>query len=250
MKLFDAHLHIVDPRFPLLANDGYCPQAFTCNDYLLRMKGYDLYGGAIVSGSFQGFDQSYLLEVMKYLGPTFVGVVNLPATASDQEIVELHSAGVRAVRFNLKPGGSEDVAEIESLARRVYDICNWHIELYVDSSKLEALHKTLVRLPAICIDHLGISKDGFSMLLNLVEKGTYVKASGFGRVEFDVIDATHQIYSINPNALMFATDLPSTRAPRAYSDYDFNLIVDSFSKDEAENIFYNNAIAFYRVKGV
>ena len=59
-----------------------------------------------------------------------------------------------------------------------------------------------------------------------------------------------QIYSINPGAMMFATDLPSTRAPRAYSDKDFSLIVDSFTEDEAKNIFYNNAIAFYQIKDI
>ena len=35
-------------------------------------------GGAVVSGSFQGFDQSYLLDALDQLGPSFVGVTQLP----------------------------------------------------------------------------------------------------------------------------------------------------------------------------
>ena len=27
--VFDAHLHIVDPRFPLVENNGYLPDPFT-----------------------------------------------------------------------------------------------------------------------------------------------------------------------------------------------------------------------------
>jgi predicted TIM-barrel fold metal-dependent hydrolase len=32
--VFDAHLHIIDPRFPLVPNKGYLPPAFTVADYL------------------------------------------------------------------------------------------------------------------------------------------------------------------------------------------------------------------------
>ena len=41
-------------------------------------------------------------------------------------------------------------------------------------------------LPAVSIDHIGLSKAGFLTLLKLAEKGVRVKATGFGRVDFDV----------------------------------------------------------------
>ena len=41
------------------------------------------------------------------LGPRFVGVTQLPADTADAEIVRLHASGVRAVRFNVRRGGSE-----------------------------------------------------------------------------------------------------------------------------------------------
>jgi fluoroacetyl-CoA thioesterase len=65
-QLFDAHLHIVDPRFPLVANHGYVPDPFTVDDYRERLA-----GGAVVSGSFQAFDQDYLLDALRRLGPSF-----------------------------------------------------------------------------------------------------------------------------------------------------------------------------------
>lgn len=247
IKLFDSHFHIIDKRFPLLENNGFLPEEYTCADYLDRVKNYQLFGGAIVSGSFQAFDQGYLLNALKTLGPSFIGVTQLPATVSDDELLSLHKAGVRALRFNLKRGGSEDVKHLDSFARRVHEIVGWHVELYVDSRELEGLFDTLATLPAVSIDHLGLSKEGFGTLLKLVEKGVHVKATGFGRVNFEVRDALTDIYSANPDALMFGTDLPCTRAPRPYTDDDFYLVVQSLGEEGARKVLSENAINFYRV---
>ena len=247
VKLFDAHLHIIDPRFPLVPNNGYTPEAFTCSDYLKSLHNYNLCGGAIVSGSFQVFDQTYLLDALQQLGPNYVGVVNLQSSATDEEILKLDAAGVRAVRFNLMRGGSENLQLLEVMAFRVNELCSWHVELYVDSGDLAELFSLLVGLPAISIDHLGISEVGLKTLYKLVEKGAHVKASGFGRVDFSVPGVLKQIYSIDPNSLMFGSDLPSTRAPRPFNDDDVNLILDSFDDQQVKNIFYNNALAFYKI---
>jgi len=245
-KLFDTHLHIIDSQFPLLPNNGYLPDEFTCKDYLDKMSDYSLIGGAIVSGSFQGFDQTYLVDALKTLGPSFVGVTQIPASASDEELFELNKLGVRAVRFNLKRGGSEEVSHLDGMARRVHELNGWHVELYVDSKELDGLFKTLAALPAVSIDHLGLSKEGFKTLLKLVEQGVHVKATGFGRVDFDARTAIQEIYSVNPESLMFGTDLPSTRAPRPYEDNDFNLVVEALGKEKAQNVLYGNAVKFYR----
>lgn len=57
--LFDAHLHVIDPRFPLVANQGYLPPAFTVDDYRDRTAHLEVVGGAVVSGSFQAFDTGH-----------------------------------------------------------------------------------------------------------------------------------------------------------------------------------------------
>lgn len=247
-KVFDCHFHIVDNRFPLVPNQGYLPGNFSAADYLTRTKGYTLAGGAIVSGSFQGFDQTYLLAALKELGPNFVGVTQLPATVTDSELVRLHAAGIRAVRFNLKRGGSEGVETLDRFARRVHETVGWHTELYVDSKTLPDLHKTLIALPAVSIDHLGLSRAGLPALLSLVDKGVHVKATGFGRVDFDVKPALREIVAINPNALVFGTDLPSTRALQPYSDDDLFLVVETLGEEMARKVFYENALRLYRPK--
>jgi predicted TIM-barrel fold metal-dependent hydrolase len=243
--LFDSHFHIIDRRFPLTPNNGYLPNDLNCADYRAQVAQYDLRGGAVVSGSFQAFDQSYLLDALHTLGPLFVGVTQLPASASDQEILDLDGAGVRALRFNLKRGGSEDVRHLEAMARRVYELVGWHVELYVDSRELDGLYDTLVNLPSASIDHLGLSKEGLGTLLRLAEQGIRVKATGFGRVDFDVAVALKELYAANPACLMFGTDLPSTRSPRPYADSDCLLLVDTLGIDAARAVFYDNAAVFY-----
>ncbi len=246
--LFDSHIHIIDKRFPLIPNNGYLPEEFDNQEYLKRMASYDLCGGVIVSGSFQAFDQSYLVDALSRLGKSYVGVTQLPASVSDGEIQQLNNLGVRAVRFNLKRGGSEVLAHLASMAARVHEIASWHVELYVDSSKLQELYTTLINLPAVSIDHLGLSKSGFKLLSQLAEKGVKIKATGFSRVDFNIAHALKELHAINPTSLMFGSDLPSTRAPTPYSDNDFMLVAETLGGDAAIKVFSKNAIEFYKPK--
>ncbi len=245
-KLFDAHFHIIDPRFPLVPNKGFLPERYTLNDYRERLASYNLCGGAVISGSFQAFDQDYIVDALSRLGPGFAGVTQLPVTVSDEELLELNKAGVRGIRFNLKRGGSEDVKHLDSMARRVFETVGWHMELYADAKDLGDLFPTLVALPAVSIDHMGLSAEGLPLMCEMAERGIKVKASGFGRVNFDVRSALKDLYAANPGALMFGTDLPSMRAARPYSDRDFQLVIDTLGEEAAERVLYANAVDFYR----
>ena len=195
IKIFDSHVHIIDRRFPLYANSGYLPEPFTIADYRDYVRELELIGGAVVSGSFQKFDQSYLVAALKELGKNFFGVTQLKENTSDEEILRLHQFGVRAIRFNLRRIGMTDIPTLKSFANRVYDLAGWHTELYVDSSKLPDLEHHLISLPAVSIDHMGLSKEGLTCLQRLVEHGTKVKASGFGRLNFPPQTAIKSLYT-------------------------------------------------------
>ena len=246
-RIFDSHLHIIDSAFPLVPNNDYLPDPFTTSDYLVIARSLGVTGGAVVSGSFQAFDQAYLLSALERLGPKFVGVTQLPASVSDAEIKRLDEKGVRAVRFNLMRGGSESVEHLESFARRVFDLAGWHVELYIDARDLHELQGTLLSLPAVSIDHLGLSKEGFPTLLRLAEKGLRIKATGFGRVDFPVGQTLRAIHAANPHVLMFGTDLPSTRAPRPFEANDISLLLEALGNEGGELALWKNAANFYRL---
>ncbi len=244
--IFDAHLHIIAPGFELIPNQGYVPPFFTTADYLPVAQPLGIAGGAVVSGSFQGYDQSYLRDALSRLGPAFVGVTQLPRDVSDETILELAACGVRAVRFNLRRGGSESVDALEAMARRVFELACWHIEIYADAEELAPLQPMLNSLPQVVVDHLGLSAQGLPTVLKLVEHGAKVKATGFGRVTLDVAEAIKAIVAVNPGALLFGTDLPSTRAPRPFAAADIDLIRNELGPGLARRVLYDNAVALYR----
>ena len=155
---------------------------------------------------------------------------------------------MRALRFNLKRGGSESIEYIKSVANQIHEIAGWHIELYVDSRELEDLYHLLSALPAISIDHLGLSKSGLPALKKLVANGAYVKATGFSRLDFNPVEVIKELNEINPDAVMFGTDLPSTRAPVPYSDSDLALPLETFDQVAIHKLLATNAREFYKLQ--
>lgn len=247
MRLFDAHLHVLDPRFPLQANHGYLPPAFTAAGYRAAVAGLGVVGGAVVSGSFQGDDQAYLLDALARLGPGFVGVTQLPATVPDAQVLALDRAGVRAVRFNLRRGGPAGLEDLEALAQRVHELAGWHAEVHVDGRELPAIERRLAGLPRVSVDHLGLHRDGLPSLVRLAERGVRVKASGFGRVELDVPAALRAIDAADPRALLFGTDLPGTRARRPFAPEDVQLVAETLGEEGARRALHDNARDWYRM---
>ncbi|GGF93912.1 2-pyrone-4,6-dicarboxylate hydrolase [Rhodococcoides trifolii] len=244
--MFDAHVHIIDPRFPLVGNNGFVPDPFTIADYEKAVDGLGITGGAVISASFQGTEQSFLTAALRELGPSWVGVTQLPDGTTDEEIVALDAAGVRGLRFNLRRGAFE-IGPMTEQAVRAHDLVGWHSEFYVGASLLRSLNPVLAKLPAVSIDYLGLSREALPYLLELADRGVRVKATGFGRLELDPLDAMRQIHRVNPEALMFATDLPSTRARRPFEPSDLDVVAEAVGGD-LQAVLYRNAQAWYRVR--
>jgi Amidohydrolase len=177
----------------------------------------------VVSGSFQGFDQTYLLDTLERLGPEFVGVTQLPATVTDEEILALDAAGVRAVRFTLARGGSLDL----DLALRVHELSGWHAEVY--ATDLPAHERALRELPRLVIDHLGMTPEGLAVAVRL---GAMVKATP--RVTLDA-------RAVAPDKLLFGTDLPGTRTDRTFAPEQLDVIAAI-----TNSALVDNARAWYR----
>ena len=249
MQVFDAHVHVIDPRFPLVPNQGFVPEPFDVPAYRAAVAAAGLVpvGGALVAGSFQSSDQRWLLAALAELGAGWTGVAQLPADVPDAELAALDAAGVRAVRFNLARGTAPDPAALTALARRVHDRHGWGCELYVDSGDLADLAPVLAALPRVGIDHLGMSARGTADLLRLVERGARVKATGFGRVDLDVAATLRAVHAVDPTALLFGTDLPGTRARRPFGPADVDLLADALGEDALPAVLRDNARTWYRL---
>jgi predicted TIM-barrel fold metal-dependent hydrolase len=238
--IFDSHLHVIHPAFPLVPNDGFVPDPFTVADYRARTAALGVTGGAVVAGSFQS-GTAWLLAALQSLGPRFVGVAELPPDVADAEVLALDAAGVRAIRLNLHRGGRVALDGLEGLAARVHALAGWHTEIYADGAALAELEGRLAALPALSVDHLGVDRTALPVLLRLVAGGAKVKATGFGRGDLDVAATLRAIAAVDPGALLFGTDLPSTRAARPFADADVALVAE-----HAPAALRENALAFYR----
>lgn len=245
--LFDAHLHIFDPRFPLPGNLGYVPGPFTVADYRSRTAALGVTGGAVVAASTQGVDPAPLLAAARALGPGFVVVAAAHPDQDDAAFAALAGAGVRGIRFNLVRGAGFDIPALLAHARAAA-AHGLHAELYADAATLARHVEALAGLPCgLALDHLGLSETGLPVTCALARAGVKVKATGFGRVALDVPRALEAVAAAAPQALMAATDLPSTRAARPFEDGDLDLVRRVLGPDLAEAALWRTAAAFYRV---
>ena len=161
-----------------------------------------------MAGSFQA-GHAYLLDALERLGPGFVGVAQLEPSATDEELRTLDRARVRAVRFNLRRGGSLDI----DLALRVHELAGWHTEVY--ASDLPAHEDRLRELPRLVVDHMGMNAEGLAAAVRL---GAWVKLTP--RYEGDV-------RAVDPDRLLFGTDLPATRSPRRFTTADLERVPEA-----------------------
>lgn len=246
--LFDAHLHIFDPAFPMPGNQGFVPDPFTVAQYRARTAALGITGGAVVAASTQGTDHAPLLAAARALGPRFVVVAEAHRGQDDTAFAALAAAGVRGVRFNLWRSGAFDVPAMLAHARAAA-AHGLHAELYADAATLGPFVNALAALPAaLALDHLGMTEAGLPVTCALAEAGVKVKATGFGRVALDVPAALEALARAAPLSLMAATDLPSTRATRPFADDDLGLIAHILGPDLAAAALHGTAAAFYRAQ--
>ena len=155
---------------------------------------------------------------------------------------------MRAVRFNVFRGRIDSVDDIVALATRCHSVAGWHSEIYADAAALKPHIDRLAKLPKLSIDHLGMNGEGLPVLLDLVAAGWKVKATGFGRVKMDVPKVLEAVAKKSPDALVFGTDIPSTRAARPFETADIDLIERVLGRELAQKAFWDNPLALYRIK--
>jgi len=262
----DAHLHVVDPRFPVHANQGFTPGAYPAGQYLaeagplLAGAGMRLTGAVVVAGSFQGTGQDHLTTAVADLAAVLgagrvAAVAQLPPDTGDGEILTLDGLGVRALRANLVRREAADTASgglpgLLALAGRARALAGWHLELYVRAQELPPLLRDLpagLDPRALVVDHLVLTAAGLDALIGLAGEGARVKATGFSRTDLDVPAALRAVHRRSPGALVAGTDLPGTRAPRRFGPADLAVLTSTFDGCDLRRVLSRNAEALYRL---
>ena len=66
-------------------------------------------------------------------------------------------------------------------------------------------------------------------------------------MKLDVPKTLEQVARTNPQALVFGTDIPSTRAERPFMPSDVDLVENVLGAELARKAFWDNPLALYRV---
>lgn len=251
VKLFDSHFHVIDPKFEMPGNNGYFPDYYTVEDHLEKMKKDDieLVGGAVVSGSFQGYDQTYFTDALEKLGENFVGITQLPADVSDEELQRLDKIGIKGIRFNLYRGLKESLSDIKKFTNRVHKMFGWQTEFYINLAEADKeLTDMIIDLPKTSIDHFGMTKVPFEKIEHLLSNGVPFRVTGLGRIEYsreEALELIKKMYAVNPDGVIFGTDLPGTCCDHPFTYDDVLMITDHFDAEAADKILYQNGLDWY-----
>ncbi len=152
---WDTHIHIIDPRFPLVEQPVYQPPVATARDYQAVQRRLGLEKVLIVQSSTHGTDHACLLDAITQLGPGARGVGMVGAAVTDAELRRLSDGGVCAARFLMTPGGVVAWNEAAALATRV-SAFGWLINLQIRGNTLLDRFDEIARLPGrVVVDHIG-----------------------------------------------------------------------------------------------
>ncbi|MCB9957477.1 MAG: amidohydrolase family protein [Rhodospirillaceae bacterium] len=224
----DAHCHVFGPevRFPYAPQRKYTPcdapkeTLFALRDYL----GFER--NVIVQATCHGTDNAALVDALHAAGGRARGVASVGPDIADAELLALHEAGVRGVRFNfvkrLVDATPHEV--FLAIAHKVAPL-GWHVVVYFEAEDLEDLISFLTRVPTpIVVDHMGrpdiakgVDHPDFQRFVNLMDAldTVWSKVSCPERLSLegppaygDVVPFARSLVERFPDRVLWGTDWP------------------------------------------
>ena len=183
----DCHHHIYDARYPFAGEAALRPGDALIADYKALQKRIGTTRNVIVQPSSYGTDNRLLLESIGHFDGKARGVAVVDTEVTDARLREMHSAGVRGIRFNLAPPGTTTLAMVKPLAARIAPL-GWHVQVNAPAAFLLEARAIWADLPVpVVFDHLArvpqpnaTQHPAFLMVLDLLQQQkAYVKLSGF-----------------------------------------------------------------------
>ena len=155
----DAHCHVFGPggEFPYAPERKYTPcdaskaQLFALRDRLGFSR------NVIVQATCHGDDNRAMVDACRASGGRARGIATVRRSVTDEQLRELHEAGVRGVRFNFVKRLVDFTPrdELMEIAHRVKAL-GWHVVIYFEAPDLPELWDFFSALPTtVVVDHMG-----------------------------------------------------------------------------------------------
>ena len=155
----DAHCHVFGPgdRFPYAPERKYTPcdapkeKLWELRDHLVFSR------NVIVQATCHGADNRALVDALRAANDMARGVATVRGDITVDRLAELHTAGVRGVRFNFVKRLVDALPfdRLQQIAGRIKDL-GWHIVIYFEANELPELYDFFTSLPTVVVvDHMG-----------------------------------------------------------------------------------------------
>ena len=231
----DAHCHVFGPgeQFPYAPERKYTPcdasadQLFALRDQL----GFDR--NVIVQATCHGADNRALVDALRRSEGRARGVATVRRDVTDADLADLHTAGVRGVRFNFVKR-LVDRVPTDSLQEIVEKIAplGWHVVIYFEAEDLPDLYEFFSSIPTdVVVGHMGrpdVSKDPdgpeFDLFLRFMRENpnVWTKVScperlsitgpraldGEQHAYIDVVPFARRVVEEFPDRVLWGTDWP------------------------------------------
>lgn len=224
----DAHCHVFGPGnvFPYSEQRKYTPcdapkeKLWALRDHL----GFER--NVIVQGTCHGVDNRALIDALRSSEGRARGVAAVSRDIGDEDLADMHAAGVRGVRFNFVKR-LVDVAPRDALAEIANRIVplGWHVVIYFEAQDLPELYDFFTALPTpVVVDHMGrpdVSKDAhgpeFDLFMRLLRDNDNVwckvscpeRLSVSGPPDYeDVVPFARRVVEAFPDRVLWGTDWP------------------------------------------
>mgnify|MGYP003626813547 FL=1 len=223
----DAHCHVFGPsaRFPYAPERKYTPgdqgkdKLFALRDHLGFAR------NVIVQATCHGKDNRAVMDACRSAGDLARGIASVSADIPQDELAEMHDAGIRGVRFNFvrRLVDATPPEVFETIAAKIQAF-GWSTVVYFEAADLERLMPFLSTLPGVLVvDHMGrpdvgkgVDHPDFQRFIGLMDANPNIwtkvtcpeRLSLQGPPYDDVIPFAQTIVDRFPDRVLWGTDWP------------------------------------------
>jgi 2-pyrone-4,6-dicarboxylate lactonase len=231
----DAHCHVFGPgaEFAYAAERKYTPCDASKQQLFALRDGLGFSRNVIVQATCHGADNSAMVDACLAANGLARGVATVRRDVGEEDLLRLHAAGVRGVRFNFVKRLVDFTPrdELMEIAARVAKL-GWHVVIYFEAVDLPELWDFFTALPTtVVVDHMGrpdVAKpiDGpeFSLFLKFMREHGNVWSkvtcperlsvagppalNGEQGAYYDVVPFARRVVEEFPDRVLWGTDWP------------------------------------------
>lgn len=224
----DAHCHVFGPGhlFPYAPTRKYTPCDAPKEKLWELRERLGFARNVIVQAACHGADNRAMVDAVRRSNGSARGVAVVTPDIGEEELREMDTAGVRAVRFNFLKR-LVDALPRDDLLRVAEKVAalDWHIVIYFEAEDLPGLYDFFTSLPTVVVvDHMGrpdVSRDPegkeFQLFLQLLRENRNfwskvscperLSASGPPGYD-DVVPFARRVVEAFPDRVLWGTDWP------------------------------------------